>query len=232
MRRHEVKRAHQNTEGLARPHQSVRVRPCLISAATLMLAMLASIPCSWGTGLVELVGGGAWSTGGALENEQGYGAQLTLGWGGRPDSMKQGSAIYGYGALSFDRTSQIGPLSLGEPELDHTQLALTGGVRFYQQTGERIRLWMDVGAGYSFGESATRVVGINTVLTNVTTPVITVSAGLQWRLKSELLLSLGYYQAIFTEPDQIKRAERSLLLDGEGESFGRGRVAIGLGWIL
>ena len=39
-------------------------------------------------GLLEVVGGGSWATGGELENLQNWGGQITLGWGGRTQSTE------------------------------------------------------------------------------------------------------------------------------------------------
>jgi hypothetical protein len=186
----------------------------------------------YANGLLEIVGGQSWATGGELENQQNWGGQITLGWGGRSQSMNEGSAMYGYGAVSADQLRQIGPVDLGKPKLNRDQIGLTGGARWYQQIGERSRLWLDLGMGYAFDSSTTSIVGLSDSHLNTQSFIFTTALGLQYKIEAKLLFSLGYYQSFYTERGKMGLPERPLISDRQNHSFGRGRLAIGLGWHL
>ena len=203
---------------------------CAVKVATL----LGAIWCTHAhaNGFLEIVGGSSSATGGELEGSRAWGGQLSLGWGGRSHSMSEGSAIYGYGAVSLDQIQQNGPLDLGKPSLERSQIGLTAGVRYYQQIAKRMRLWLDLGTGYTLDDSETIITGLSPTQLNTQSFTITTALGVQYKLEAKLLLSLGYYQSFFIEKDKMGLAERALISDRDNSSFGRGRLAIGLGWYL
>ena len=198
----------------------------------LLCLMFVGYSQSHANGLLEVVGGASWATGGELTNGQDWGGQLTLGWGGRPTGMDEGSALYGYGAVSLDQIHQIGPDDLGKPTLDRSQIGLTTGARIYQQFAERMRIWFDMGMGYTLDESETNFVGLDSSSLNAQSFTITAALGLQYKIEAKLLFSVGYYQAFFTDQAEMRLAERPLINADQSNSFGRGRVAFGLGWYL
>ena len=202
----------------------------LVNFTTLLGAMWCAH--AHANGFLEVVGGSSWATGGELESSRTWGGQLHLGWGGRAQSMSEGSAIYGYGAVSLDQINQTGPLDLGKPDLKRSQIGITAGVRYYERVAERMRLWFDLGTGYTLDDSETTITGLSPTQLNTQSFTITTALGVQYRLEAKLLLSIGYYQAFFVEKDKMGLAERALISDGDNSSFGRGRLAIGLGWYL
>lgn len=203
----------------------------LLKPLVVCLMSVSSLP-GYATGLIEVTGGGVWATGGSLESSLGYGAQLTIGWGGRPSFTKRGTALYGYGALSLDRINQVGATSLGKPTLETDQITFTAGVRVYQKVAEDLRIWIGLGAGQTFQSSTTSFIGLTEVQTNIDGVVFHPAVGLQWRLREGMMFSIGYDLLFYQDSKYMGLTERSLLAFDERESFGRGRFALGLGWTL
>ena len=225
------KREPQSLDGES-PHQLQVSKYARFLMALISVCLMVWVSSAQANGLLEIVGGMSSATGGELKSSRASGGQLTLGWGGRLQSMSKGSALYGYGAVSLDHFTQTGPLDLGSPKLERQQIGLTVGARYYRQIADRLRGWLDLGFGYILDDSETQIVGLSATQLNTQSFTVTSAVGLQYRIESKLLLSLGYYQAFFTERDKMGLAERPLLSDAQNSSFGRGRFALGLGWSL
>ena len=183
--------------------------------------------------MVEGVGGLSSATGGELYDKPGFGGRFMVGWGGRFKWSRPGSALYGYAALGYDKTQQQATRDLASLSITRDQLTLQLGARWYHPLTPELRGWVDLGMfGLIFDQSSIDLLGARSVSLSSTSYHVEFALGLQYKIKAGLLLSLGYYQLLFLEPEVMKLAERPVLNNESEHSWGRSRFALGLGWFF
>lgn len=195
-------------------------------ASLLTLCVTPSHLCA--TGLVELSGGPAQVMGGRLKSDGGWGSNLMLGYGGRPSWARKGTAYYAFASVSYDRLITVGPVELGEPRVRREQLSFGGGVRGYWLLKGSLRLWLGLGVHELFENASLVIEGLEPHELSDQSLTVTGSLGLQYKLRPNLCLSLGYHLTRFGSPAQVSLIERAALVTEEEGPWGRGRVALGL----
>ena len=215
-------------------YRSFRVVTVTLSATFIWLCLLLLPRGGLAQGaMVEGVGGLSSATGGELYGKLGFGGRLMVGWGGRFKWSRPGSALYGYAALGYDKTQQQATRDLASLSVTRDQLTLQLGARWYHPLTSELRGWVDLGVfGLTFDQSSIDILGARSVSLSSTSYHVELALGLQYKIQAGLLLSLGYYQLLFLEPDVMRLAERPVLNNERGQSWGRHRFALGLGWFF
>jgi len=209
-----------------------RLRALSLLVITLSLTLSSAPRLALGSGLFELSGGPSHVLGGALKSAGGGGAQLLVAWGGRPGWGRRGTALYGYGSLSYDRFSSEGIVELGAPSVSREHLGLGLGLRAYTLIKGPVRAWASLGIEEVFENARLKLEGLDPHELSDQALSVTGAAGLQYRLRPGLLLSLAYYVTRLGAQEERGLIERSLLTSSEEGPWGRGRLWLGVAHVF